>query len=254
MSSPRRPVESLLADLADHIDWPEPSSLGPDVIRRLRSPRPESGRRRWVPVTAALVVLVALSLVFSPQAREAVADLLGVAGIEVEFTPDLAEPVGGGLDLGRPVSLAEAVEAVDFPVSVPDSPGEPDGVYLSEGRVSMVWAGGERLPASGDTGVGLLYIQFHSDGLDDRFVKSLGPESTVIPTEVAGWAGFWIQGDPHVISIEDDSGRRVEETPRLAGNVLMWETDEVTHRLETMLELGEALRIAESMRSLPRQG
>jgi hypothetical protein len=34
----------------------------------------------------------------------------------------------------------------------------------------------------------------------------------------------------------------------------MWETDEVTHRLETMLELGEALRIAESMRSLPRQG
>lgn len=252
MSNPRQTVESLLADLADHIDWPEPSSPSPDVIRRLGRPRLETRRRRrWVPVTAALMVLVALSVALSPQARKAVANLLGVAGIEIEFTSGLEDPVGAGLDLGRQMSLDEAVEAVDFPVSVPDWPGEPDGVYLSAGRVNMVWAGGERLPASDDTGVGLLYSQFRSDGVAARFVKSLGPESTVVPTVVAGWNGFWIEGDPHVISIEDGSGRRVEETPRLAGNVLMWETDEVTHRLETMLGLNEALRIAESMRSLP---
>lgn len=252
MSDRRRTVESLLADLADHIDWPEPSSPDLDVVRWMGRPRPETRRRRrWAPATAALVVLVALSLVLSPQAREAMADLLGVAGIEIEFTPGFKDPVGAGLDLGRQVSLDAAVEAVDFPVSVPDWPGEPDGVYLSEGRVHMVWAGGEGLPASGDAGVGLLYTQFHSDGVSDRLVKSLGPGSTVIPIEVAGWSGFWIEGDPHVISIEDDSGHRVEEKPRLAGNVLMWETEEVTHRLETMLELGEALRIAESMRARP---
>jgi len=248
MSDPSRSVESLLVDLADHIDWPEPSAPLFELTPRLGRPRPETRRRhRWVPVTAALAILVALLLALSPQARKAVADLLGVAGIEIEFTPELEDPVGAGLDLGRQVSLDEAVEAVDFPVSVPDQPGDPDGVYLFEGRINMVWAGGERLPASGDTGIGLLYGQFHGDGDAARFVKSLGPESTVIPTEVAGRNGFWIEGDPHVISVEDASGRRVEETLRLAGNVLMWETDEVTHRLETMLGLDEAIRIAESM-------
>ena len=247
MNDPGRSVESLLADLAVHIEWPEPSA--PRFELSLAKPRQETPRRRsWIPVTAALAVLVALLLVLSPEARKAVADLLGVAGIEIDFVPELEDPVGAGLDLGRQVSLDEAVEMIDFPVSIPDWPGDPDSVYLSGSRVNMAWAGGERLPASGDTGVGLLYSQFHGDGVDARFVKSLGPESSVIPAVVAGRNGFWIEGDPHVISIEDGSGRRVEETLRLAGNVLMWETDEVTHRLETMLGLDEAIRIAESMR------
>ena len=250
MSEPGRSVESLLADLAVHIDWPEPSA--PRFDPRLARPQPETPRRRsWIPVTAALAILVALLLVLSPQARKAVADLLGVAGIEIDLVPELEDPVGAGLDLGRQVSLEEAVEAVHFPVSIPDWPGDPDSVYLSGSRVNMAWAGGEGLPASGDTGVGLLYSQFRSDGVAVRFIKSLGPESVVTPTVVAGWNGFWIEGEPHAISIEDRSGGRVEETLRLAGNVLMWETDEVTNRLETMLGLNEALRIAESMRSLP---
>jgi len=252
MSDPGRPVELLLADLADHIEWPEPSASLFELTPRLARPRPVTPRQpRWIPVTAALVVLVALLLVLSPQAREAVADLLGVAGIEIEFGPELEETVGAGLGLGLQMSLEEAVGTVGFPVSIPDHLGEPDGVYLFEGRINMVWQGGETLPAAGDSDVGLLYSQFEFDGVGDRLVKGLGPESVVIPTEVAGWSGFWIEGPAHVISIEDASGRRVEETLRLAGNVLMWETDEVTHRLETMLGLDEALGIAESMRSLP---
>jgi hypothetical protein len=252
MSDPGRPVESLLADLADHIEWPEPAASLFELTPRLARPRPVTPRQlRWIPVTAALVVLVALLLVLSPQAREAVADLLGVAGIEIESRPELEETVGAGLGLGLQMSLEEAVETVGFPVSIPDELGEPDGVYLFEGRINMVWQGGETLPAAGESDVGLLYSQFRFDGVGDRLVKGLGPESVVIPTEVAGWSGFWIEGATHVISIEDASGRRVEETLRLAGNVLMWETDEVTHRLETMLGLDEALGIAESMRSLP---
>ena len=251
MGSPGRSVESLLADLADHIEWPEPS-MTLELTPRLARPRPDPPhRRRWVPATAALAVLVALLLVLSPQAREAVADLLGVAGIEIEFRPQLEDPVGAGLGLGREVSLEEAVASVDFPVSITDQLGEPDGVYLFEGRINMVWRGGENLLPAGDSDVGLLYSQFRFDGLGDRQVKSLGPVSVVIPIEVAGRSGFWIEGATHVISIEDASGRRVEETLRLAGNVLMWETDEVTHRLENMLVLDEALGIAESLRSLP---
>jgi hypothetical protein len=240
-------AETLLAELASHIEWPEP---GPelDLAPRLAITRPITPRRRWVPAAAASVILVALLLVVSPQAREAVADLLGVAGIEIEFRPELEEPVGSDLDLGRAVSLQEAVESVGFPVSVPELPGEPDGVYISDGEVNMVWEGGETLPAAGDTGVGLLYSQFQAETGGDTSVKAVGPETTVLAVDVAGWRGWWIEGSPHVISTEDASGRRVEQTLRLAGNVLMWETDDVTHRLETMLGRGEALRIAESMR------
>lgn len=239
-------MEALLADLADHIEWPQ-APVADHLRGRLAEFRPEPPRRRrWIPVTAALVVLVAALLVLSPQAREAVADLLGVAGIEIEFRPELEKPVGAGLDLGREVAIAEVVESADFAVSVPALAGEPDAVYLSDGQVNMVWEGGESLPAAGDTGIGLLYTQFRSESGVDRLVKGVGPETNVLAVEVAGASGLWIEG-AHVISREDESGLRVEETLRLAGNVLMWEHEDVTHRIETAVGLEEALRIAESL-------
>lgn len=246
MNSPRRTVETLLVDLADHIEWPQAPVLD-RVPGRLADPQPKPPRRRrWIPVTATLVVLVAALLVLSPQAREAVADLLGVAGIQIELRPELEEAVGAGLDLGREVAIGEVVESAGFAVSVPALAGEPDAVYLSEGQVNMVWEGGESLPAAGDTGVGLLYTQFPSESGGDRFVKGVGSETTVVAVEVAGASGLWIEG-VHVISREDESGRRIEETLRLAGNVLMWESDDVTHRIETAVGLEETLRIAESV-------
>lgn len=246
MNSPGRTVEILLADLADHIEWPQTPALD-RVAGRLAAPRPEPPRRRrWIPVTAALVVLVAALLVLSPQTREAVADLLGVAGIEIELRPEMEEPVGAGLDLGREVAIGEVIESADFAVSMPVLAGEPDTVYLSEGQVNMVWVGGESLPAAGDTGVGLLYTQFPSESGGDRFLKGVGSEATVVAVEVAGASGLWIEG-AHVISREDESGLLIEETLRLAGNALIWESDDVTHRIETAVGLEETLRIAESV-------
>ncbi len=198
-------------------------------------------------MTAALVVLVASLLLISPRARQAVADFLGVAGIEIEFELELEPPIGEGLGLGGPVSLEEASDSVGFGVSVPSVLDEPDGVYLSDGRVNMVWKGQETLPAAGNTGVGLLYIQFASGVGSDGFVKALGPETVVLSIEVSGSTGFWIEGAPHIISYEDASGNRLEETTRLAGNVLMWDAGGVTHRIETMEGLEETLQVAESI-------
>lgn len=247
MTSQPLPVESLLADLADHLNWPLPSDLGPRVSRRLALPLARRRRTRWIAVTAVLVFLVASLLLLSPQARQAVADFLGVAGIEIEFEPELEAPIGEGLGLGGPVSLEKAADSVDFSLSVPEVLDEPDAVYLSDGRVNMVWKGQETLPAAGDTGAGLLYSQFASGPGGEGFVKALGPDSVVVPIEAAGSTGFWIEGAPHVISYEDGAGRRVEESTRLAGNVLMWESGGVTHRIETMVGLEDTLRIALSV-------
>ena len=247
-----RPIEQALVELAHHIDWPEPSDQAMGLRRRLEgSPRSRTGHR-WVPVTALILILVASLLLFSPTAREAVADLLGVAGIEIRFDPDPAEVVGGELDLGEAVTLEEAAEGVDFELSVPGNLGPPDGVFLSDrpssGRVTMVWESDEALPASGDTGIGVVYSQFALELAEEAdFVKSVMPDTSVRAVEVDTAIGLWIEGAPHLISYEDAIGNRVEEETRLAGNVLMWESDGVTHRLETTVGLGPTLALAGSL-------
>ena len=247
-----RRIEQALLELAHHIDWPEQLAPTPDLRRRLEA-RPVAQRRRsWIPATAIVLLLVVSLLLVSPRARQAVADLLGVAGIDITFDPDPAEVAGREMDLGEPVTLEEAAEAVDFELSVPEDLGPPDAVFLSDrpssGRVSMVWEGDETLPASGDTGIGLIYSQFALELAEDaNFVKSVTPDTSVRAVEVGGAIGLWIDGAPHVISYEDAAGNRVEEETRLAGNVLMWESDGVTHRIETTAGLQTTLRLAGSL-------
>jgi hypothetical protein len=254
MSRKQQAVEALLADLGQHVDWPEPSDLVPGLSRRLAFPPVRRRRRRWISVTATLVALVALLLLISPQARQAVATLLGVAGIEIEFEAELAEPIGEGLGLGLAVGLEGAADSVDFIVSLPEVLGQPNDVYFSDrpngGRVNMVWEGNESLPAAGATGVGLLYSQFRGGLNGERLIKAVGPDSHVVPVEVDGSSAFWIEGAPHLVSYVDVSGTLVEETTRLAGNVLMWEIGGVTHRIETVETLPEALRIADSIQPI----
>jgi hypothetical protein len=248
-------MERLLVELGGLIEWPEHADQAPAVLRRLSAPARPARRRRWVPVTAVLVLVLASILLLSPRAREAVADLLGVAGIEVRFAPDAQPPIGFGLDLGEAVTLAEASEAVDFDLVRPGALGPPDAVYLSrrpsEGRISMVWEGAGTLPGAGESSIGLIYSQFALDLAENElFVKSVRPDNGVRAVDVGGIIGLWIDGAPHQITYEDAAANIVEEETRLAGNVLMWERAGVTHRIETILPLQQALQIAESVRSL----
>jgi hypothetical protein len=163
-------------------------------------------------------------------------------------------PVGAELDLGDVVTLEEATEAADFDLSVIDSLGQPDAIYLStrpsDGRVSMVWGGDETLPAAGDADVSLIYSQFELDLAENElFVKSVRPDNGVRAVDIAGILGLWIDGAPHIITYEDAAGNVVEEETRLAGNVLMWERAGVTHRIETTLPLAQALELARSVGS-----
>jgi hypothetical protein len=252
MTSGSRPIESVLYGLGDQIDWPEHPDQVPAVLSRLATQTRPARRLRWVPVTAAVVLVVASILLLSPGAREAVADLLGVAGIEVRFDADVEPAVGAQLDLGEVVTFDEAKSAVDFDLAVIDSIGQPDAIYLSprpsDGRVTMVWEGDETLPAAGDTDVGLIYSQFELDLAENElFVKSVRPDNGVGAVDIAGILGLWIDGAPHVITYEDAAGNVVEEETRLAGNVLMWERAGVTHRIETTLPREQALALARSV-------
>ncbi|MPZ52049.1 MAG: hypothetical protein GEU79_04825 [Acidimicrobiia bacterium] len=245
-------VKEMLADLATDVDWPDDGDLTGRIRSRLAVPVSRRSGRRLLRATLAIlsaVVLIAAVLLI-PAGREAVAELLGVAGIEIELTEDASSDLGSDLDLGRPVSLREALDIVDFVVIVPDDEiGAPGGAYIDdENRVTLVWGGGNPLPAAGDTEVGLLHTQFRSDDGATLLVKKVGPGTQIETVAVGDAPGFWIEGEPHVLRYLDGDGAVREESTRLAAHVLLWEADGVTHRIETTVSLEETLPIAESLR------
>lgn len=64
---------------------------------------------------------------------------------------------------------------------------------------------------------------------------------------VEGEFGLWIEGAPHSFVVLDADGVGVEESARLAANVLLWESNGVNHRLETSGDLQSALAIIETL-------
>jgi hypothetical protein len=226
------------------------------VKARIESDQPTaSGRRVWrrpaiATVTALLVTLV---FVFSPTARQAAADWLGAAGIRIGITADRAPTTGAELDLGEVTPQEEVGDAVDFQLRAPSGefPGVPDAVYLSDnGQVTMVWDGTPSLPAAGDTGIGLLLTQYSAAG-GQLAQKSIGPETGVQRLTVEGQPALWIEGATHTFTLLNQAGDPIEETTRLAANVLIWEINGVNHRLETTGDLQNSLAIVETLKPLP---
>lgn len=254
----RTQLESMLTSLGDSIDWPTPSPhLSTRVIARIEAQQPTAaGRALWRrPTIAAIaVVVVALGFVVSPSARQAVADLLGAAGIRIGVTSEEAPPSGAELELGELVQLDEVEEGVEFRLRVPggQDPGMPDAAFLSDsGQVTMVWVGTSSLPAAGDTGIGLLLTQYAGNGDQEVAEKSIGPETGLQRLTVEGQPALWIEGAAHTFTLLDTEGNPIQETTRLAANVLLWEADGVNHRLETTGDLQNALAIVEKLEPLP---
>ena len=76
-------------------------------------------------------------------------------------------------------------------------------------------------------------------------------QSHLEAVSVGGESGFWISGAPHgIFFVCYDVGECRQERYRLAGDVLLWEQDGLTLRLESTLSRDEALAIAESVRAV----
>jgi hypothetical protein len=218
-------------------------------------------RALWL-VAALLLIAIVGGLVLFPEARNAIADRLGLQGVLIRWvdeTPPLEPPhVGAPLQLGRPVTLDEAQAAVDFPVLVPDAASfdTPAEIYLLDqdqgAMISFVYPARSELPASDETGVGALLTQFQGEADRDLIEKGLlgdgAQESHLEAVTVGGDPGFWISGAPHAFFfVCYDVGECRQEQYRLAGNVLIWERGGVTLRLESALSRESALAIAESV-------
>ena len=267
-------VENMLRQIGREIDYPPTPMFASRVRDRLavvEIRRPwfwmPAGIPRGLAVALVLLVLAGGSLLAVwPNARIAVADRLGLRGIDISFVPFVPAatpttqsmptplPVGERLGLGTSMTLDEAGVRLRFAIPRPTLPeiGLPDEVYVvnepSGGRVSLVYAARAGIPATTTTGVGLLLVAFQGNLEPTFFGKGLGPDTRIEVISINGGQGFWIEGQPHMYFYRDTGGQVRDETVRLAGNVLLWDQNGLTLRLESALAKDEAIRIASSVR------
>lgn len=257
-----RALATLLEEAARDAAFPETPPLagrvrarieaGPIPVAEIDVPRARPPLLRPAAATAlALVLAVAVTLALSVPARRAVADLLGVAGIRISFDeePALTPRPAPDIRLGDAVSKEAAGEASGLHVLVPEAVSGTPAFYLDpsigeSGRVSVVYPREAATLAEVD----LLVSQFVA-AVDAEHVKKLATlGSEVEHTTVRSSEAYWIGGEPHLFFYEERNGDIRQETLRLAGNVLLWNEDGVTYRVEGAASLTEALRIAGSLR------
>jgi hypothetical protein len=234
-------LDLALRELGRHVAFPPTPDLASGVRRRL-------GERRRIwwqrPLVIALAVLgVAIGAVLAvPPARTAVLDWLGIRGARITRVEKLPPaPAVGNLDLGRPITLAEARRRAPW-LLVPSAEGvgAPDLVARSAqvpgGKITLLW--GTRRD------VHLLLTEFRGEAFIEKLVE---PSAKVELLQVDGSRGAWVGGS-HVLVYRDRNGLVREDTSRLAGKTLLWQRGQVTLRLEGDFSKQEALRIARSAR------
>jgi hypothetical protein len=235
-------LEAALRGLGNRIDVPNTPDLTDAVLARLDEKAPARWRpvHRLVAAGIALLLALATAMVVSPAVRAAVYDFFRIGAVEIHenqpapVTPSLDPPLPGEQD----ASLAQARRDADFPLLLPSTLGPPATVRLSDGArvVSMAFGSPH----------GEVRVDQFDGGLDPIFEKfALAPD--VHQVTVSGAPAMWVD-HPHVVLYVGRDGRTREETARLAGSTLIWETGGRTYRVEGQLTEGQAIEIAESLR------
>ncbi len=204
-------------------------------------------------VAAALLITAILAV---QDGRHAVADWFWFPGIRIEIgdregdPPPTVTSIGGSLLLGQAAALDEVQDRAGFAIALPGgvlAGIEPES-YVNTSRgapmVSLLYPASDDLPAIGATDVGVLLMEIDAAGDTAMFItKRVVGETAPEVVDVNGVQGLWIQGGV----LMSDAGDPFWNYQRRSGNVLVWERDGVTYRMESNLPLNEALAIAESL-------
>jgi hypothetical protein len=205
------------------IEWPVTPALSLQLRRR---------RRRWLLAVAIALAAIAVALAV-PQSRASILHFFDIGRVRVRVVdtlpPAQQRPLSAGL--GARISLEEARRVA--PGLLLPQTKTPPVLYLAQGNVvSLVFEReGEPVLLSELVGGGGVYLK-----------KLAGGGTGIEPVTVAGAFGLWLSGHPHVFFTP-------QRSPRLAGNVLLWESGSAAYRLEgRKLGKSEAIAIAESLR------
>jgi hypothetical protein len=229
-------LERDLVALAAFVDLPVERDLAPAVLARLgqqpvrRQVPAHTGRWRRAAAIAALVLVVGLAATMAvPDARTAVLRFLGIKGATVIRVDELPPAAKAPVEFGESVGIGEAERVVGFRPLLIDG-RSPDDVRID--RFSPVFI----VLLYGEPGVRLRLTEMVG-GVIEKYALAEQPVERV---EVDGEPGIWVEGR-HVVS--EPFG-----LPRLSGNVILWEQEGLTLRLEGRFTKDQALDLARSVR------
>jgi hypothetical protein len=218
-----------LSSLAEHVDWPATPEL-----RLALEPRARRRSRRPLYAALAFAAILVLAAAFAvPESRGAILRFLHLGGVTIErvdtLPPADSRPLEAGI--GRPVTLAVAKRFFRGVLLMPEVSPRPQLHIQYDSVVSMVFE---------YHGQPVLLTEF---GSGNYFLKKLaGGGTSVIDGGMPGSViSLWISGSTHDVYFAGASAR-------LAGNVLVWEREGITYRIESRsLSREDAVALARSL-------
>jgi hypothetical protein len=260
MTQPTPDLEARLHALAERAAWPATPDVVGTAVGRIRAGAsmtgaPGTARRPLRGRSGLVLALVLLALLIA--AAVAGAALFGLPDLRfgtTEVLPSAAvrsDPLAIRRWLGRPGDLTAARAALGEDLLVPELLGEPDEVYLGDGRmgrVALVYHPGPDAPAVAD-GLGVIVTEWRG-GFDDRFARKWlqDDKGHAEVVDIGGTRGYWVSGIPHVLEFLDDESGIRRTISRIVGDVLVWQDGSMVYRIESPLGRDTTFDIAASMR------
>lgn len=257
MSEHQHPWEKPLQDLAASFTYPPTPDLSADL------PYPQHPAVRITALVRAAIVLmlVILALLAVPQVRAKLLEVLKIGSIQIlirESTPTAAASsntmtpfppdnylIPGRHDLSElsgETTFDAAQNDTSFEIKIPAALGRPDRVFVPEetqgSMVVLIWSS---TYAAEQASISLHILDTQMSG-----IKS-ATEPVELPA-IGNTGAVWVTGE-HYLFFENLAFTDIWYT---TGNVLIWEVDGITYRLESDLSLEEATSIAESL-SIPQK-
>jgi hypothetical protein len=231
-------LELNLRELGGEIAWPATPQLRPDL---------DPARRRFAvpalrPLALGLAILLAALagvLALSPGARSAFLEIFRLEGATVELVETLPEVPAQRIDFGERVSRDEAERRVGFELLGLEGE-DPDAIFVRDDAMASLVYGDPDRPR-------LVLSQLRGAVYDGFVKKAAGGRTRVEEVTVGGEPGLFVSGDEHFVMFHDRTGAITDELTFLAGNVLLWNRDDMLFRLEGDLTREQALELAESV-------
>lgn len=261
--------EKQLSSIARGMEYPRTPNLAGSVMKRLRAEgKRGEARSRFVPRrfawSLAVILVFLASLMLIPPARAAILEFIQIGIVRIfraeptpvtppnqqvpaTMVPLTATPASTSVPLipilerlAGEMTLEEAQQKVNYPIVLPGYPpdlGLPDRIFVQDAEGDMtilVWID----PQQPDQ----VLMSLHMIPPGSWAVDKMNP-AQMEETTVNGERAVLAVG-PYPVRFSDGN---LDFVRLIDGHVLIWTDGMVTYRLETALDLEEAVRVAESL-------
>lgn len=248
------PFEPRLQALAKGFNYPNTPSVADAVMGRITSAGKRSRVDRHLAWALTMLLVLLAGLMVVPPVRAAILEFIQIGIVRIFPAPTQSPVPTIDIPLTATPALTPILEkmsgemtleaaraSVNFPISLPSNFAQPDRVFLQDAGGSMlilVWLDPQQ-PYR-------IKMSLHMIEQGSWSIEKLQP-TVIEETTVNGRRAVWTVGEYPLIMQNND----IQFVRLITGNVLIWEENKITYRLETDLDLDEAVRIAESLQAPP---